>query len=552
MIDKFLGFADGDCFLDQLKPKKDHFWYYLKRAHILGNKDRRFLLVFDQFEEVFTYPRFQLNRFKSQLADILHDVVPKSIRDAVEMKLAEDDKAFSDEELRIIYEPLNLKVIIAIRSDKMSFLDQFKDVMPEILSKTYELEPLTREQTEDAILNPAYQKGEFASARFDFSDEALDAILNFLTQDGEQRVESFQLQVICQYAESLVIKHKKEVIERSDLGEINQIFENYYENLINQLPPEERLQARVFIEDGLVLEDDGIRLSLHEGQILRDFDISQALLSRLVDTRLIRAEPSARGGAIYELSHDTLIDPIIKAKKKRLEQEEWARREAERKEEILRRQSEQRAARRKLNVAIGIAVLIGLLGVGAVYTAFWANSEREKAERATTAAKAAQAEVESQKAISDSLLLVINNIIQKSKAETTDKDLESKLDTVAQEVQKALENSGTQARMGKLVSGMFHPGASEEDKEIRQKAYLAVKRDYHFDEKLIPFLIRYNREHFEFNEGIWNSLYVLENMDEETLLKQKEIVSNFLNDVSQKGYGPSTMARIERIKDKLN
>ena len=362
--DRLLEVADGACFLEKLKPQKDHFWYYMKRAQILRGRSDPFLLVFDQFEEVFTYPRFQLNRFKSQLADVLHNAIPKSVREILEQKLEEDDNFLSDEELRTVYEPLNIKAIFAIRSDKMSLLDQFKDVMPEILSKTYELEPLTRLQTEDAILNPAYQKGEFASERFDYADEALDAVLNFLTQEGENKVESFQLQVICQYAESLVIKHKKEMIERKDLGEINQIFGNYYENLINQLPPEERHRARTFIEDGLVLEDEGIRLSLHEGQILRDFDLSQELLNRLVDTRLIRAEPSSRGGAIYELSHDTLIEPILKAKQKRIKQEEWARQEAERKEEIKRRQEEQRMARRKLNVAIGTVVSVGPVGGG--------------------------------------------------------------------------------------------------------------------------------------------------------------------------------------------
>ena len=186
--------------------------------------------------------------------------------------------------------------------------------------------------------------------------------------------------------------------------------------------------------------------------------------------------------------------------------------------------------------------------MGAIYAAFWANGERQKAEQATREAEIARAEIAAQQKVSDSLLVVINNLLQKTKAETDDNTLESRLDTVAQEVKKALENSrtGPKARMEKMVVEMF-----SEDKKVREKAYLALKRDYNYDENLIPFLIRYNRENFNFNQGIWNSLYVLEEMDEKTLLKEKELVSKFLEDVSLKGYGPSTVARIDRIKAKL-
>ncbi|MEL7339766.1 MAG: hypothetical protein AAGM67_04710, partial [Bacteroidota bacterium] len=195
---------------------------------------------------------------------------------------------------------------------------------------------------------------------------ALDAILDFLTKGNEQQVESFQLQIICQYVENIVIEQGKTLIERSDLGEISDIFENYYDSLIKRIPvKEDRQKARKFIEEGLILEADEIRLSLHEGQVERDFGISPELLDQLEETRLIRGEPSPRGGQIYELSHDTLIKPILRAKQKRQMQEALAEEDAKREEkEEARRALNERQQRRIIFGALGAILLIFAGNIG--------------------------------------------------------------------------------------------------------------------------------------------------------------------------------------------
>ncbi|MEL6843239.1 MAG: hypothetical protein AAFP02_08490, partial [Bacteroidota bacterium] len=340
-----------------IEAASDTLWYQFKRAQCSLDYDPTFILVFDQFEEAFTYPQREINRYKTQLANLINNSMPKAFLDALEEKA----DSISDEDLGKFYQPLKVKAIYAIRSDKISLIDEMKDVLPDILSRTYRLLALKRDQAEDAILNPAYQKGtEFASPRFDFTDEALDAILDFLTKGNEQQVESFQLQIICQYVENIVIEEGKTLIERSDLGEISDIFENYYESLIKRIPgKEDRQKARRFIEEGLILEADEIRLSLHEGQVERDFGISPDLLEQLEETRLIRGEPSPRGGQIYELSHDTLIKPILRAKEKRQRLEALEAEEAKRAEkEEARRELNERQQRRILFGALGAILLI--------------------------------------------------------------------------------------------------------------------------------------------------------------------------------------------------
>ncbi|MGF7039725.1 hypothetical protein [Mucilaginibacter lappiensis] len=295
-------------------------WHALKAIQkSTGNKN--ILIIIDQFEELFTYPEAQIIDFKKQLAEVLYVNIPQGVRIELEKQMINNPQAISDDDLKFLFEPLNVKVLMSIRSDKMSLLNNLKDCIPGIYGKTYELMALDISQAKDAILKPAYKREEtFLSPPFDISNDALDQILLFLTKDGKQKIESFQLQIICQFMETLAIEKGLRIIGTEHLGDINDIFENYYDNLISKLPTaEDQQRARVFIEEKLIFEEDKTRLSIYEQQILRDYNVSKTLLAELVNSHLVRAEPNTAGALSYELSHDTLVDPILKAKAKRLE-----------------------------------------------------------------------------------------------------------------------------------------------------------------------------------------------------------------------------------------
>ena len=167
-----------------------------------------------------------------------------------------------------------------------------------------------------------------------FSKEALERILNELSQahkEQQQKVEAFQLQVLCQYLESKVAERGQEglVIQLADLPEAANIFEAYYNRQIGQLPEKERQAARLIIEEGLILEDpvsgEGRRLGV-DGALLvqqfKDIGATPGLLLALENTFLLRRQANALGGVNFEVSHDSLLFPILRAKAARKEQEE--------------------------------------------------------------------------------------------------------------------------------------------------------------------------------------------------------------------------------------
>ncbi|MFZ2898500.1 MAG: WD40 repeat domain-containing protein [Saprospiraceae bacterium] len=363
--------GDEPSFLDEIgRPDMNPLWFYLKKIQIQHPDKTGFLLILDQFEELFSYPQELVRNFGRRLASALYQDIPQSILNNFEKRYQENPQFLTKEEMDLLHQPFDLKVLFAIRSDRLSLLDELTPYLPKILGRLYRLDALSAEAAEEAILNPAYQKGdEFASPRFDYNDQALDYMLDYLTKGRKENIESFQLQILCQYIESeLVIEKKLSEVKKEDIGDLDAIYRSYYERQIKRLPnPADIAAARRLIEEGLIEEKDQRRLSLHESQIEQFYGISKELLDQLVETRLLRPEPHYKGGYLYELSHDSIVAPILQAKRERvvIEQQKEAEEEQRKMEQRLKQkeeeaQKEQRRAQtaRKANILVGTTVVL--------------------------------------------------------------------------------------------------------------------------------------------------------------------------------------------------
>jgi len=399
------------AYLDALAGQAASLWYYFKKRQ--SAEQHHFLLAFDQFEEFCTYPAEEQEAFKLQLAELLYTAIPQAVRDA-----AED---IPDEHYQRLVQRLDVKAVLVIRSDRLSYLDQLKGALPAILHKRYELRPLSRAQAEEAIVLPAglpEREGlQFFSQPFAYQPQALAIILDSLSgmdTDGAGGIEAFQLQVICQYVERAVregqAKHRAEDgrlrIRPADLPNLSNIYEQYYQQQLALLPEQRREAARLVIEEGLLLAgDEGEeprRMSVDGRALIVGYKgqgVDEALLDTLVDCFLLRRERNTTGGFSYEISHDTLMRPIAHARQLRREQEkrraeEAARRqrelellEAQRQAEAERKLREQAQQRTRLALAVSILALLLAIFAG------WSYLQAQKAkEAADLSAKAAEEE----------------------------------------------------------------------------------------------------------------------------------------------------------------
>ncbi|TAH21218.1 MAG: hypothetical protein EAZ08_04260 [Cytophagales bacterium] len=386
-LDKMLSYLPPSkpSFLDKIIENENSLWYRLKSWQ-LAQPNIEFLLIFDQFEEVFSYPEDQLFSFKKQMADLFYSSVPQNFRKVLQIKEKKNPDLLSQSELLLLNQSLAVKSLMSIREDRYSQMNLLADYLPDAMHNRYALAPLDREQARQAVIAPASMEGDFNSEKFSYMPDALEKILNFLTKENTQSVETTQLQILCNRLENLRLP---KITER-DIPNFEDIFLQFYEESISKTDSQEQAKVRRFVENELVKK--GQRISLDE-LICFDF-VSKKTLELLVNTHLLRAERNNTGGISYELSHDTLVTPILQAKKKREDAEQQLKAEQDHIEEE-RRLKEQAEADRKekekiqkqlrtVRTLLVVAVVALLLAVGGVW---YALVQKNQADRNLQAAK---------------------------------------------------------------------------------------------------------------------------------------------------------------------
>ena len=370
-----------NTFLDLLIKNEPSMWHDVKEQQICNGGNAAIILIFDQFEELFDYPAPMIQEFKEQLAELLFSTLPQRYRNKINSLPAD---TLSASQLETLYTPFQVHVIFSIRNDKMSLLNGLKDYLPTVLKNCYELKPLDVQQAEDAIINPALnQKPGFSSPPFAYTYPAVEKIIHYLTKNGKRSIESFQLQVLCHALELRVIDSNIKEINQDNIGDLDDISQNYYLNQLATITGEEdRLAARKLLEEGLIFEQEQRRISLLAGIIERDYGVNSALLQKLVESRLLRPEPLADGtGFAYELSHDSLIAPILKAKEARLieqEKDQLRQQADEAKEKEFAAKRKQQKARMYAIGAVALALVAIISSIIAFTQAQRATSFKEK------------------------------------------------------------------------------------------------------------------------------------------------------------------------------
>lgn len=429
---------DKENFIAKLIPDENSLWYWMKQNQ-LQKKKNNFIVFFDQFEELFTYPKEQVDKFSEQLSQLLYTTIPVSFR----KKIAdlEGPSSLSDEQHDFLYEKPEIKIIFSIRSDRLSLMDGLKDKHPSILETTYELDALNINDARKAITGPAKlpQEFGFTTPSFFFTDGAVSKILNNIANPQDGKIEAATLQIVCRFIEDRLVSSRRvyEVNEK-ELGNIADIFQQYYQGVLDKLTSSEKIQAQRLIEDELI---DGNRRNPLSGSYIKSkFGITENLLSILEHSSLLKKERDARGTILYEVSHDSLIGAINKiAENRRKEEEE--KKQLELKAQIeneKKRSDELKILNNKVNIQLKrsrIALFIAVLAISAaIFLLFYSNQKKNQAEQATAEKETEREQAINAKQAADSLRVV---------AEKNLKELEEK----NEKIRESEEFIGLQQKM---------------------------------------------------------------------------------------------------------
>ena len=355
---------------------------------------RTALLILDQFEEYFLYhpDEHGPDSFAAALAEIV---------DAV---------------------GLHVHVLISLREDALSRLDQFKATIPGLFSNYLRVDHLDRPSARRAIEGPAEQHAfrlpedeEPVTIEPALVDAVLDqvrtgrltlgeasAAATTAADPGGDRVETPFLQLVMERLWTTTVQRGERRLSLAtleELGGAERIVSCHLSEVLAQLGPErERLAAEVF---AFLVTPSMTKIAQAPSDLAywtrRPLEDVVGVVRDLAggERRILRSVPPPMGDAAdverYEIFHDVLAEPIS----------EWraAQEQAREREDLAARLQVERAERqlaerrrRRAMAAAGGALLLAAVAVVALVIALAArNTAREQTERATATALTAAA-----------------------------------------------------------------------------------------------------------------------------------------------------------------
>ncbi|MBL7780848.1 MAG: hypothetical protein JNM22_06485 [Saprospiraceae bacterium] len=405
--------------------EKQTLWEQMKRLEFdLNGLPATPVLVFDQFEEIFTLAHGEesRNRFLAELADLANETMPEALRANL---LSQFQAGKIDVNTMQWWEKQpELRVVLSIRSDFLHLIDGLSARIPGILRNRYQLQPLDRDKARIAIVQPAQAEGAYLSPPFTYTEAALEGMIDFLAghtttendagnvqmQQRKDEIEAVNLQIVCQDIEEKIIDEDKEIgfaVAPEFYGGqqgLNLSIRNFYHNqlllfpkayvermlnktqqgatvsekdrvLTGQTPEQLYALAQRLIEESLITSSNR-RNSVVDDTLLDEYSVTPDFLDTLVDkSRLLRKEPRL-DDFYYEISHDTLLPAIIesrnnrrdkeRADREKLEYEQRLTEESRRREEVeeqLKTSLKQRQLARKVAITSIFALVISLVAL---------------------------------------------------------------------------------------------------------------------------------------------------------------------------------------------
>jgi WD40 repeat protein len=269
---------------------------FLRAIH---ETDARSVLIFDQFEELFTLfgqdGHMAVEQERIQ-ADLLNAIVG------------------------IANNPtLMVKVVIVIREDFLGNLEVLAEGYPKVLDHRVRLGYLDQDAARKAILGPFEDPNPFPSRLTpELADEVIGQLCN---RRPNVRIKATQLQIVCSrlwdtYAST---RSEIEVAQFKKLGWVKGIIEGYLESELSAIRPDLREQAVVILshlitEAGtrdVVSEDHLKRLITRQEDRNAEVSATSAILKQLEERRVVY-RTSRRDTHYFELAHEYLIKPIQK------------------------------------------------------------------------------------------------------------------------------------------------------------------------------------------------------------------------------------------------
>lgn len=343
-------------------------WLKLRYARItVDNLLYTTVLIFDQFEEVFTNPPSQewTDKFFAWLQDLSMDLCPQRIINELEKHV--NDDAFPEIDMQ-----KHFKAIFSLRSEYVGKLDYWglqRHYIPLLKNNRYLLRPLTIKGAKEVITLQEGYDGLNVVA-----DEIIDILRkqqkgkNYVMDEASELpcIPALFLSIICSRAFDMSQEERAAFMQRlvaekdedKDVA-VNSLIEGFYEKAVAECGIPSKDMG--IIEDVLINNEGSRQRVSSHADVLKAIDFSTKYMEKLKDVRLIRVIPEYnREEESIEFVHDALCPIIAKRKEQRIKKiEEQAAIDAERANKLKSQREDFVASYMIIPLSVLITIFLG-------------------------------------------------------------------------------------------------------------------------------------------------------------------------------------------------
>lgn len=330
-----------------------------------GNRPVSVVLVFDQFEEIFTQSKGDPSHEWSQraLVETFYQLFSNQIPTELKRELERNPEAIN----RYDFDEQDYRVVLSFREEYLPHVESLCWKMPGITENRIRLLPLTEDQALQAVQEPGRKVIEPEVAR---------QVVQFVAGESgnasavgrERTVNPALLSLI---ASELNVERKDNGAPRITSAQVtksaSRILERFYDRCFKGLKKEEHV--RRIIEEKLLAGDnlrERISVTTLQAELQAEpepgftSDEANKIIKHLEDTWLVQLDTRS-GRTSVELTHDILTGVVAAEKTRRKQADKLAE-----EQRIFKKLLDAADARRKqLRVRAAIVVLCGLIVVGA-------------------------------------------------------------------------------------------------------------------------------------------------------------------------------------------
>lgn len=300
-----------------VNEETETLWEFFHRHIFYDSLHNRVLpvVIFDQFEEIFTLERdiSKIESFFTELADLLNDIIPDYVINAADGTTKSDSKNINGMVLKIpdisgmstlnYLKTLDCHLVITLREDYLSCLEQYIRNIPSLKQSKFFLHPINGEEALSIIMKP--KPGLI-------SNDVAIKIIATINKDQKIKYQDLKDIQVDSAILSLCLSQlyinkpiQDDVITSTLVDQFdNRIIDNFYTESIGGIP----VEIIEYLEDNLV-NDDCKRecLSLHK---LKKAGVPESYINKLTDERKLLRKFNRNGHSMIEYIHDILC-PIV-------------------------------------------------------------------------------------------------------------------------------------------------------------------------------------------------------------------------------------------------